>query len=779
MEKSLGKPYKGLVGDTPLVDLSSLSAKPGVQILGKAEFLNPSGSIKDRIAKHIISVAEEEGKLRPGGTVVAATSGNTGSAVAMVCAMKGHKCILYTNGKTSKEKCDSMASYGAKLVVGPSGVPADDPTHYQNLAATEAANNPDYFDIDQYDNARNPEAYYLSLGPEIWEQTEGRVTHFVAGASTGGTISGTGRYLKEQNRLIHVCMPDPDGSVFWDYWLNGIPPAELKPRSYQVRYLTPPPPPPPRFGHVCSCLRCPYALLLVLSAHHDLWEFAMPLYPQVEGVGKDSIPAAMDFAVVDSMMKVTDKSSFQMCRRVASEEGVLVGGSSGLNLAAAVELSKTAPEGSVIVAVMPDSGVKYLSKIFNDEWMEEKGFLADEEDTPQQPARTAPTVSVNATAAPAVEHPKEVFAPEKNDEVSLESFLDTVGDTLVDYVTSAKDMSQPVVRLSTPQDMATAFELAGTSMDLEEGAHPVSKDTLQSVLETTLELSVRTHHPYFFNQLYSAADPVAVAADWAAVAANTNVHTYEVAPVFTVVEQKVLAKMAGIIGGRFGEAHDGLFVPGGSLANTYGLHLARARALPNVNAEGMVGAPQLVAFTSAQSHYSFKKAAMLCGLGSDNLVAVDCDDTGAMCPRALAAAVEEVKAAGCLPFFVNATAGTTVTGAFDPFNDVADICEEHGMYMHVDGAWGAAVYLSANDDRRALMAGAERADSMTWNAHKMMGAPLQCSAFLTSTPGELEACNSVKAAYLFQVGHASPPCTPPPPPPPPPPTERIPCQIPR
>lgn len=235
---AIGTPYRGLIGNTPLVDLSFLSARPGVKILGKAEFLNPSGSIKDRIANHIITKAEQEGKLRPGGTVVAATSGNTGSAVAMVCAMRGYKYVVITNSKTSKEKCDSMAAYGGQVLVGPSGVSADDPMHYQNLAKTLCSENPDYFDVDQYDNPRNPEAYYLSLGPEIWEQTEGCVTHFVAGGSTGGTISGTGRFLKEKNREIQVCMPDPCGSVFWDYWQEGIPESKLKPKSYQVQRLT-------------------------------------------------------------------------------------------------------------------------------------------------------------------------------------------------------------------------------------------------------------------------------------------------------------------------------------------------------------------------------------------------------------------------------------------------------------------------------------------------------------------------------------------------------------
>jgi len=674
-----------LIGDTPLVDLSFLSAKPGVKIFGKAEFFNPSGSIKDRIANHIISCAEAEGKLRPGGTVVAATSGNTGSAIAMVCAMRGYKYIVITNEKTSKEKRDSMASYGGQVLVGPGGMPADHPLHYQNMAVTLCKENPDYFDVDQYDNPRNPEAYYLTLGPEIWEQTQGAVTHFVAGGSTGGTISGTGKYLKEMNPAVRVCMPDPKGSVFWDYWKEGVPEAELKPSSYQV-----------------------------------------------EGVGKDSIPTAMNFGVVDEMLQLDCKQSFAMCRRVAAEDGMLLGGSSGLNLSAAAELSQTAPDGSVIVAVLPDSGVKYLSKIFNDEWMMEKGFM--EAPPAKVPRKPLPTDTTGASMSPA----------------QLEKFLGGVSDTLVKYVASGGDRSKKVVELASPEEIAAAFDKAGASLALADEEGAAGEAALHKALDATLEYSVRTHHPNFFNQLYGAVDPMGVAADWAAVAANTNVHTFEVAPVFTVVEREVLSKMARCVGGPFAEQHDGLFVPGGSIANTYAMHLARTRAFPDAATKGAAAGPRLVAFTSEQSHYSYKKAAMLTGLGSDNLVAVPCDETGGMLPDALDAAMKAAAADGAVPFFVGATAGTTVTGAFDPFNTIADVCERHGAYMHVDGAWGAATLLSSKPEVRGLMAGAERADSLAWNAHKLMGAPLQCSAFITRHPGALQATCSTKAAYLFQ-----------------------------
>ena len=333
----------------------------------------------------------------------------------------------------------------------------------------------------------------------------------------------------------------------------------------------------------------------------------------------------------------------------------------------------------------------------------------------------------------------------------LESFLEDVTATLVEYVMGGPDSKKPVVKLKSPAELDGAFSSVGVSLELGDGDAPTPLAALHRALEVTLDLSVRTHHPLFLNQLYSQADPVAIAADWSVVAANTNVHTFEVAPVFTVVERHVLDKMARCVGGSFARAHEGLFVPGGSIANIYSMHLARARAVPNINKTGLAGGPRLVAFTSAQAHYSYKKAASLIGLGYDNLVAVECDECGAMVPEALARAVQEALAAGALPFFVGATAGTTVTGAFDPFDAIADVAARHGMWMHIDGSWGAAALLSSDPTVQALMAGAGRADSLTWNAHKLMGAPQQCSTFLVSgPPGQLAACNGTSAAYLFQ-----------------------------
>jgi len=331
-----------LIGGTPLIDLSRLSRNPNVKILAKAEFLNPSGSIKDRIAQHIIANAEAEGRLKAGDTVVASTSGNTGAAIAMMAAMRGYKYIAITNKKCSEEKRDSMRAYGGELIVAADGLAADHPEHYVNLEATLCARNKGYFGVDQYENPDNPVAYYKTLGPEIWEQTAGRVTHFVAGGSTGGTVSGTGKYLKEvSGGAVKVLCPDPVGSVLLGAFNNG------------------------KVAHKQG----------VLAARSYC----------VEGVGKDSVPGTMNFDYVDSMISVTDKQAFDMCQRMSETEGVLAGGSGGLNVHGCVELSGRIDSG-VIVTVLPDSGIKYLSKIYSTEWRKEKGFGKELEADPQREA---------------------------------------------------------------------------------------------------------------------------------------------------------------------------------------------------------------------------------------------------------------------------------------------------------------------------------------------------------------------------------------------------------
>jgi len=316
-----------VIGNTPLIKLCKINPNPLVTILCKVEFLNPSFSIKDRIVKYIIEDAEKSGKLKPGGTIVENTSGNTGAATAMIAAIKGYRAILTMPDKVSQEKQNALKAYGAEIVVTSTSEPPDSPEHYVNKAKQIAKDTPNSFRIDQYDNPKNPEAHYLSTAPEIWEQTGGDIDYFVASGSTGGTITGIGRYLKERKPDVQIVLPDPIGSIYYEYFKTGVIPKE---------------------GH------CTY---------------------QLEGIGEDHIAKALDFNVIDDVVQVEDKDAFTVARQLAQQEGILAGGSSGANVWAAIEIAKRLTKPATIVTVLPDGGVKYLSKIYDDEWMREKQLL--------------------------------------------------------------------------------------------------------------------------------------------------------------------------------------------------------------------------------------------------------------------------------------------------------------------------------------------------------------------------------------------------------------------
>ena len=314
------------IGKTPLVRLQRLNTNPLVEVLVKLEFLNPGGSIKDRMVKFIIDDAEKKGLLKRGGTIIENTSGNTGAAAAMIAAIRGYKVILTMPDKVSKEKQNALMAYGANIIICPTSAPVDSPDHYVNVAIKLAETTPNSFRINQYDNPKNPEAHYLTTGPEIWEQSHGKVDYFVASGSTGGTISGVGRFLKEQNPKIKVVMPDPIGSIYYQY--------------FKTRKI-------PEHGN------CNYLL---------------------EGIGEDHLAKAMDFGIVDDVVQVTDADAFRVARELARKEGILAGGSSGANVWAALEIAKTLNTPATIVTVAPDGGVKYLSKFFDDDWMKKNNF---------------------------------------------------------------------------------------------------------------------------------------------------------------------------------------------------------------------------------------------------------------------------------------------------------------------------------------------------------------------------------------------------------------------
>lgn len=308
-----------LIGNTPLVRLRNVTRGIDATVLAKVEYVNPGGSVKDRIALRMIEAAERDGRLKPGGTIVEPTSGNTGVGLALVAQQRGYRCVFVCPDKVSVDKRNVLAAYGAEVVVCPTAVEPDDPRSYYSVSDRLARELPGGWKPDQYSNPNNPRSHYETTGPELWRQTDGRITHFVAGVGTGGTITGTGRYLKEvSGGAVRIIGADPVGSVYSGG--TGRP------------YL-------------------------------------------VEGVGEDFWPTAFDPAICDEVIAVSDRDAFEMTRRLAREEGLLVGGSCGMAVVAALEVARRASADDMVVVLLPDSGRGYLSKVFNDEWMASYGFI--------------------------------------------------------------------------------------------------------------------------------------------------------------------------------------------------------------------------------------------------------------------------------------------------------------------------------------------------------------------------------------------------------------------
>nr|XP_033790915.1 glutamate decarboxylase 1-like [Geotrypetes seraphini] len=333
--------------------------------------------------------------------------------------------------------------------------------------------------------------------------------------------------------------------------------------------------------------------------------------------------------------------------------------------------------------------------------------------------------------------------PARDGEKWTEQFLLAVVDVLLNYIKKTFDGKSKVLDFHYPHQLLEGLE----GFNLELSDQPESLEQILVDCRDTLKYGVKTGHPCFFNQLSSGLDIVGLAGEWLTATANTNMFTFEIAPVFIIMEEIILKKMYKIVGWGESEA-DGIFCPGGSISNLYSLLVARYKYFPEVKTKGMMALPNIVLFVSEHSHYSLEKASAVLGIGTDNVIAVKCDERGKMIPSDLEAKILEARKEGHFPLYVCATAGTTVYGAFDPLAEVADICEKYGLWMHVDAAWGGGLLMSKKHSFK--LCGIERANSITWNPHKMMGVPLQCSTILIQEKGLLYACNQLSAGYLFQ-----------------------------
>uniref|UniRef100_G1U7N6 Glutamate decarboxylase 1 n=2 Tax=Oryctolagus cuniculus TaxID=9986 RepID=G1U7N6_RABIT len=333
--------------------------------------------------------------------------------------------------------------------------------------------------------------------------------------------------------------------------------------------------------------------------------------------------------------------------------------------------------------------------------------------------------------------------PSKDDKDLTQYFLLQVVDILLNYIKKTFDAKSKILDFHHPHQLLEGLD--GFNLNLSD--HPESLEQILVDCTDTLKYGVKTGHPRYFNQLSSGLDMIGLAGEWLTATANTNMFTYEIAPVFTSMEAILLKKMYEIIG--WGEAEaDGIFSPGGSISNLYGILVARYKLYPEIKTKGMAALPCIVLFVSEQGHYSVKKAAAVLGIGVHHVIEVKCDERGKMIPDELEKNVLQAKTKGQAPFCVIATAGSTVFGAFDPLHAIADVCEKHKLWMHVDAAWGGGLLLSRKYSYK--LSGIERANSVTWNPHKLMGVPLQCSAILIREKGLLEACNQMQAGYLFQ-----------------------------
>lgn len=431
------------IGNTPLVRLNKISKGYKPQILLKLEFFNPGGSVKDRIGIEIIEDAERDGRLRPGGTIVEATSGNTGVGLALAAAVKNYKCIFTIPDKMSNEKVQLLRAFGAEVIITPTAVAHESPESYTEVAKRIVRETPNSILANQFYNQKNPEAHYKTTGPEIWEQTGGKIDYFVAGVGTGGTISGVGKFLKEKNPKIKIAIADPRGSIICDF--------------HKTKKIP---------------------------------DTAMPY--KVEGIGQDWIPGTLHVEYVDEVIEITDKESFLIGRKLAREEGIFAGGSSGTALAAALKIAERLNEEQIIVVLIPDTGERYLSKMYNDNWMREHGFLIPEKVTMrfviQGKAKNLPQlVSVHSSAT--IQHAFDLIKqfdisqiPVIDNGKSVGSIDD--GDLMSAVLENSALLDKPVSQIMKP-----TYPIIGIEAPIEHAVELLTKKNSAVIIEENKKIA--------------------------------------------------------------------------------------------------------------------------------------------------------------------------------------------------------------------------------------------------------------------------------------------------